>query len=77
MEKKKIIVVGSTGTIGQKVLELLGDQYQLITINRTSGDYQVDMQDAKAVEETFKAIGTFDGLIATSPLGYASAPVDA
>lgn len=69
MDKKKIIIVGSTGTIGQKVVKLLKNDYQVITINRSSGDYQADMQDADAMEEIFKIIGPFDGLIATSGYG--------
>jgi NAD(P)-dependent dehydrogenase (short-subunit alcohol dehydrogenase family) len=69
MAKKKVIVVGSTGVIGSEVAKLLTDNYQVITVNRSSGDYRLDMQDAEAVEQMFKSAGPFDALIATSGYG--------
>ncbi|MCI1720724.1 MAG: short chain dehydrogenase [Bacteroidales bacterium] len=69
MTKKKVIVVGSTGIIGKKVVQLLSGNYQIITVNRSSGNYCLDMQDTNAVENMFKAVGSFDALIATSGYG--------
>lgn len=66
---KKVILVGSTGVIGSKVKELLSAEYEVITVNRTSGDYQVDMADVNAVENMFKEIDAFDALITTSGYG--------
>lgn len=66
---KKVILVGSTGVIGSKVQELLNEDYKIITVNRTSGDHQLDMSNAEAVEQMFKEIGSFDALIATSGYG--------
>jgi len=66
---KKVIVVGSTGVIGAKVIEVLGSDYEIITVNRSSGDFQLDMSDFKAVENMFEQIGGFDALIATSGYG--------
>lgn len=66
---KKVIIVGSTGVIGSKVEETLKNEYKIITINRTSGDYQLDMSNPKDVEATFEKIGNFDALIATSGYG--------
>ncbi|WP_420553459.1 short chain dehydrogenase [Tenacibaculum aiptasiae] len=66
---KKLILVGSTGVIGSKVKELVAKNYEIVTVNRTSGDYQLDMSDENAVEEMFKEIGSFDVLIATSGYG--------
>lgn len=66
---KIVILVGSTGVIGSKVQELLNEDYKIITVNRTSGDYQIDMSNAEAVEQMFKEIGSFDVLIATSGYG--------
>ena len=69
MEKKKLVLVGSTGVIGTKVAELMCNDYQMIEVNRTSGDYRVDMQDPIAVEALFKKINGFDALVATSGYG--------
>jgi dTDP-4-dehydrorhamnose reductase len=64
MKKKKAIVVGSTGVIGSKVVQLLEENYQVVTVNRSSGDYRLDMQNEEAVEEMFRSVGPFDVLIA-------------
>jgi NAD(P)-dependent dehydrogenase (short-subunit alcohol dehydrogenase family) len=69
MKKKKAIVVGSTGVIGSKVVQLLEENYQVVTVNRSSGDYRLDMQNEEAVEEMFRSVGPFDVLIATSGYG--------
>ena len=66
---KKLIIVGSTGTIGKKILELLKNDYEVIEVNRSSGDHQLDMQDGDAVEKMFKSIGGFDALISASGYG--------
>lgn len=66
---KKLVLVGSTGVLGKEVKELLGPDYEIITVNRTSGDYQLNMSDVDAVEKMFKEIGGFDALISTSGYG--------
>lgn len=66
---KKVILVGSTGVIGSKVQEVLQNDYEIVTVNRTSGDYKLDMADSKAVEAMFQQVGKFDILIATSGYG--------
>lgn len=66
---KKLIIVGSTGVIGNKIVILLEQDYEIIQINRSSGDYTLDMQDYDAVEKNFIAIGGFDALISTSGYG--------
>jgi len=67
--KKKVILIGSTGIIGTRVKELLQTDYELITANRSSGDYRLDMQDDTAIEKMFESVGPFDALIATSGYG--------
>ncbi len=69
MDMKKIIVIGSTGVIGKEVVKLMKNQYQVIEVNRSSGNYKLDMSDTKAVEDMFKEIGGFDAVIATSGYG--------
>lgn len=66
---KKVLLVGSTGVIGSKVKELLNDSYEIITVNRSSGDYQLDVSDVTEVENMFEKTGKFDVLISTSGYG--------
>lgn len=69
MDRKKLVLVGSTGVIGKEVKALLANDYDIITVNRSSGDYQLDMSDVTAVENMFQEVGSFDALIATSGYG--------
>ncbi|BDD09310.1 short chain dehydrogenase [Fulvitalea axinellae] len=66
---KTLIVVGSTGVIGKEIVKLLRSDYNIIEINRHSGDYQLDIQNAEAVEEAFRKIGSFDALISAGGYG--------
>ena len=66
---KKAIIVGSTGVIGSKVKEILEGQYEVVTVNRNSGDYKLDMADSTAVENMFREVGGFDAIITTSGYG--------
>ncbi|BDD11917.1 short chain dehydrogenase (plasmid) [Fulvitalea axinellae] len=63
---KKLVLVGSTGIIGREIVKLLGERYEIVEINRSSGDYKVDMQDTMALDFVFEAIGGFDVLISAS-----------
>jgi NAD(P)-dependent dehydrogenase (short-subunit alcohol dehydrogenase family) len=60
----RIIVMGATGTVGQKVAETLETSEEVIRVGRTSGDLLVDYTDARSVEDMFKEIGSFDALVA-------------
>jgi len=62
----KIVVIGGTGTIGSEVVSLLQKEHDVITVGRTRGDYQVDIEDKASIENLFKEIGTVDGVISTS-----------
>ncbi len=61
----RIIVMGATGNVGQKVVEALEATEEVIHVGRTSGDVLVDYTDARSVAEMFKKIGSFDALVAT------------
>ncbi len=62
----KIIVVGGTGTIGTEVVSLLKKDHELIVVGKTSGDYQIDIEDKTSIENLFKEVGKIDGIISMS-----------
>lgn len=61
----KILVVGGTGTLGSAVVSLLEKDHEVISVGRTSGDYQVDIENKASIEKLFEKIGTVDGVIST------------
>lgn len=67
MEKKKIIVIGASGTIGKllvKSLELKG--HEVIKASRSSAEYPMDITNKSSMEALFKKCGNFDAVVMTA-----------
>ena len=41
----KIVIVGAAGDIGQAACKELKSRHEIITVGRSSGDYQLDIAD--------------------------------
>ncbi len=41
----KIILIGASGTIGKAVDAALGDRHEVVRVNRSGGDFRLDMAD--------------------------------
>ena len=39
----KVIVIGASGTIGRAIVEELGARHEIVTIGRSSGQFQADI----------------------------------
>jgi NAD(P)-dependent dehydrogenase (short-subunit alcohol dehydrogenase family) len=59
----KIIVIGASGTIGQAIVEQLGQRHDIITAGRSSGQYQVRIEDSASVAALFDHAGPVDGVV--------------
>lgn len=59
----KIIVVGAAGDIGQAACKELGARHDIITVGRSSGDYQVDLANLAAVKVLYQKIGDVDAVV--------------
>ncbi|GLT11539.1 short chain dehydrogenase [Sulfitobacter porphyrae] len=59
----RIIVVGAAGDIGQAACNELGQRHEIITVGRTTGDFQVDIGDLNAVKSLYEAVGAFDAVV--------------
>jgi NAD(P)-dependent dehydrogenase (short-subunit alcohol dehydrogenase family) len=70
----KIIVVGSTGTIGAAVVRELAARHEVIGVSRKSNP-RVDLGDAASIRALFKTLGGIDAVVccagaaAFKPLG--------
>jgi NAD(P)-dependent dehydrogenase (short-subunit alcohol dehydrogenase family) len=62
----KIILVGASGTIGKAVQAELGQRHEVVRVNRSSGDFQVDIADPASIQSLYKQVGAFDALISTT-----------
>ncbi|WAJ29915.1 short chain dehydrogenase [Antarcticirhabdus aurantiaca] len=59
----KIILVGASGTIGQAIEAELRGRHEVVSVNRTSGDFRVDLSDPASIERLFSETGPFDALV--------------
>jgi NAD(P)-dependent dehydrogenase (short-subunit alcohol dehydrogenase family) len=68
--KKKIIIVGATGTMGKYLANALGKENQIIGVGTKGGDIQADFTSPESVENLFRTVGSFDALICTAGPTY-------
>jgi NAD(P)-dependent dehydrogenase (short-subunit alcohol dehydrogenase family) len=64
----KIILIGATGMIGQKVHERLQKSHEVIPVGFKDGDYRVDIADKNSIQNLFDKIGEVDAVISTTGL---------
>ena len=62
----KIIVVGASGWIGSKVIELLDPKHEVVRVGISKGDITMDFTDAESIRAMYSQVGKFDALVATA-----------
>ncbi len=62
----KIIVVGSTGTLGTAVTDDLEKDHEVVKVGFSEGDVQVDIADIASIRAMFEQIGPFDALVSAT-----------
>lgn len=65
-----IIIVGATGTIGQKITANLEEDHEIIKVGSRSGDIQADITDPASLEALFEEVGPFDALVSATGAGH-------
>jgi NAD(P)-dependent dehydrogenase (short-subunit alcohol dehydrogenase family) len=66
----KIIIIGANGAVGQTAADALGDRHDIISVGRTSGDIQIDIEDQEAVLSMYKQVGKIDALVCAIGHGH-------
>lgn len=62
----KIIVVGSTGTLGSAVTADLEKDHEVVKVGFSEGDVQVDIANVASIRAMFEQIGPFDALVSAT-----------
>jgi NAD(P)-dependent dehydrogenase (short-subunit alcohol dehydrogenase family) len=62
----KVIVIGSSGTIGQAVVKELESRHEIIKAGFQSGDIKVDIRDLNSIEAMFKKVEQVDAVVLTT-----------
>ena len=66
----KIIVVGANGAVGQNAVNALGDRHEIISVGRTSGDIQIDIEDQESVRSMYQKVGKIDAVVSAVGHGH-------
>jgi NAD(P)-dependent dehydrogenase (short-subunit alcohol dehydrogenase family) len=68
--KKKIIIVGATGTMGKYLAGAFEKEHDVIRVGTKGGDFQVDITSTESIGSLFEKTGSFDALICTAGPTY-------
>jgi NAD(P)-dependent dehydrogenase (short-subunit alcohol dehydrogenase family) len=67
--RKRILIVGATGTIGGAVAALLRTAHDVVRIARAGGDVQMDAFSTDSIDAMYAKAGPFDALVAVMGRG--------
>ncbi|MEL7587152.1 MAG: short chain dehydrogenase [Prolixibacteraceae bacterium] len=65
----RILIIGGSGTIGEKVAEALTPRHEIIVASRSNAKFQVDLTFARSIRHLFETIGPLDACISTTASG--------
>lgn len=67
----KILLIGSTGTIGSQILNQLKGKHEVITANRSSGDLRIELGAPQSIKSVFSQLSGLDAVVsAAGPCKY-------
>ncbi len=64
----KIVIIGSTGTIGRAVVDALSGNHDIVRVGNRGGDFQVDISSPESIKTLYDTVGNFDALISAAGL---------
>jgi NAD(P)-dependent dehydrogenase (short-subunit alcohol dehydrogenase family) len=71
----KVVIVGATGFVGRTAVEALSPRHEIISVGRTSGDVQMDIEDVDSIRAMYRKVGRVDAVV--SAVGHVHfGPVD-
>ena len=50
---KRVLLIGTSGTISQAVYQELLNDCNIITVNHSSGDFQVDLGESSSISKSY------------------------
>ena len=65
-QRKKILLVGASGTMGRFLVKALENEHDLVKVSSKSGDILTDITSPESIESMFKKVGNFDALVSTA-----------
>jgi NAD(P)-dependent dehydrogenase (short-subunit alcohol dehydrogenase family) len=63
---KRVMVVGATGTIGRRVVEILKQAYEVVTVGHSSGEHHLDLASKQSIEAVYREIQEVDHVVSAA-----------
>jgi len=63
IQKMRIVLIGSSGTIGRHLGERLSTKAEVLSAGRSGADIRVDISDADSIAEMYKTVDGIDAVI--------------
>ena len=62
----KIVIIGSTGTIGRHVVKLLSRDHEIVKVALRDADFQADIKSKASIERLFQEVRPFDAVVSAA-----------
>ena len=66
----RIVVIGASGAVGKTAVEALSPRHEIISVGRSSGEVQVDMEDLDSIRAMYQQVGKIDAVVSAVGHGY-------
>lgn len=66
----KIIIVGANGAVGRPAVDALSERHEIVTVGKTSGDVQANLEDVANIRAMYAKIGKVDAVVCAIGHGH-------
>ena len=66
----KVIVIGANGAVGKAAVDELSARHEIITVGRSSGDIQADIEDVDSIRAIYQQAGKVDAVVSAVGHGH-------
>ena len=66
----KIIIIGANGAVGKTAVGALSSRHEIITVGRSSGDIQADIEDVDSIRAMYQQVGKVDAVVSAVGHGH-------
>jgi NAD(P)-dependent dehydrogenase (short-subunit alcohol dehydrogenase family) len=64
----RIVIVGASGAVGRTAVEALAGRHEIISVGRTSGDVNMDIEDIDSIRAMYRQVDRVDAVV--SAIGH-------
>ncbi|AXI56062.1 short chain dehydrogenase [Sulfitobacter sp. JL08] len=66
----KIVIIGASGAVGRTAVQALSGRHDVVTVGKTSGDIQADIEDISSIQALCQRVGKIDAMVCAVGHGH-------